>query len=140
MPDGLPSDGLVIVAKRDCPTCTLVEPVMRSLDRAGPLAVITQDDPSFPSGVGTVIDDHDLQRSFLLEVETVPTLIRFKGGREVERTVGWDRAEGTRLAGAARVGWVRRRGAAAPRRRGGGRRPAGVAAGLRFQERRARCP
>ena len=61
MPDGLPPlpppDGLVIVAKRDCPTCVLVEPVMQSLDRAGPLAVVSQDDPTFPAGVRSVIDD-----------------------------------------------------------------------------------
>ena len=104
MPDGLPPDGLVIVAKRDCPTCVLIEPVMQSLDRAGPLAVISQDDPAFPAGVGRVIDDHDLERSFRLNVETVPTLIRLKGGREVERTVGWDRAEWIRLAGDAAAG------------------------------------
>ncbi|MDP1748868.1 MAG: thioredoxin family protein, partial [Reyranella sp.] len=109
MPDGLspnvlPSDGLVIVAKRDCPTCVLIEPVMQSLDRAGPLAVISQDDPAFPAGVGQVIDDHELERSFRLNVETVPTLIRLKGGREVDRTVGWDRAEWTRLAGDAAAG------------------------------------
>ncbi len=109
MPDGLPSnllpsDGLVIVAKRDCPTCVLIEPVMQSLDRAGPLTVISQDDPTFPAGIGRVIDDHELERSFRLNVETVPTLIRLKGGREVERTVGWDRAEWIRLAGAAAAG------------------------------------
>ena len=109
MPDGLasgllPGDGFVIVAKRDCPTCVLIEPVMQSLDRAGPLAVIIQDDPSFPAGVGRVIDDHDLERSFRLNIEAVPTLIRLKDGREVERTVGWDRAEWTRLAGAAAMG------------------------------------
>ena len=109
MPDGLasgllPGDGFVIVAKRDCPTCVLIEPVMQSLDRAGPLAVIIQDDPSFPAGVGRVIDDHDLERSFRLNIEAVPTLIRLKDGREVERTVGWDRAEWTRLAGAAAAG------------------------------------
>ena len=34
MLDTLPTNGLVIVAKRDCPTCVLVEPVMQSLDRA----------------------------------------------------------------------------------------------------------
>ena len=55
MPDALlPRDGLVIVAKRDCPTCVLVEPVMQSLDRAGPLTVLSQDDPTFPSGVRSV--------------------------------------------------------------------------------------
>ena len=68
MPDGLPSnplpsDGLVIVAKRDCPTCVLIEPVMQSLDRAGPLTVISQDDPTFPAGIGRVIDDHELEPS-----------------------------------------------------------------------------
>src|SRR5262245_11898416 len=104
MPDGLPTDGLVIVAKRDCPTCTLVEPVMQSLDRAGPLAVVSQDDPTFPSGVRAVIDDHDLERSFKLNIETVPTLLRFKNGKEVERTVGWDRQEWIRLAGDAGLG------------------------------------
>ena len=104
MPDGLPNDGLVIVAKRDCPTCVLVEPVMQSLDRAGPLAVVSQDDPTFPAGVRSVIDDHGLERSFRLNIEAVPTLIRFKDGREVERTVGWERKEWMRLAGAAAAG------------------------------------
>ena len=56
----LPADGLVIVAKHECHTCVLVEPVMRSLDKAGALTVITQDDPAFPSGVGRVLDpDND---------------------------------------------------------------------------------
>ena len=70
MPDGLPTDGLVIVAKRDCPTCVLVEPVMQSLDRAGPLAVVSQDDPTFPAGVRSVIDDQELERSFRLNIES----------------------------------------------------------------------
>jgi hypothetical protein len=60
------------------------------------------DDPTFPSGVRSVIDDQDLERSFRLNIEAVPTLIRFKDGREVERTVGWERKEWMRLAGAAR--------------------------------------
>jgi hypothetical protein len=105
MPDSLlPADGLVIVAKRECPTCVLVEPVMQSLDRAGPLAVVSQDDPTFPAGVRTVIDDQALERSFHLNIEAVPTLIRFKDGREVERVVGWERQEWVRLAGVAAEG------------------------------------
>ena len=105
MPDSLiPTNGLVIVAKRDCPTCVLVEPVMQSLDRAGPLAVVSQDDPTFPAGVRSVIDDQELERSFRLIIEAVPTLIRFKDGREVERTVGWERKEWLRVAGAAAAG------------------------------------
>jgi len=105
MPDSiLPRDGLVIVAKRDCPTCVLVEPVMQSLDRAGPLTVFSQDDPSFPSGVRSVVYDSELERSFHLKIEAVPTLIRFAEGREVERAVGWDRAEWLRVAGEAAEG------------------------------------
>ena len=99
MPDSLlPRDGLVIVAKRDCPTCVLVEPVMQSLDRAGPLMVLSQDDPTFPSGVRSVIYDDSLERSFHLKIEAVPTVIRFQGGREIERAVGWDRAEWLKIA------------------------------------------
>ena len=105
MPDThIPRDGLVIVAKRECHTCVMVEPVMRALDRAGPLTVFTQDDPAFPSGVKTVVDDLSLEQSFHLKVETVPTLIRYQGGREVERTIGWDRAEWLRVAGDAAKG------------------------------------
>ena len=90
---------------------------MQSLDRAGPLAVVSQDDPTFPAGVRSVIDDQALERSFRLNIEAVPTLIRFKDGREVERTVGWERKE-----------WMRAR-----RRRRCRRRPARLAAGLRLQ-------
>ena len=48
---------LVAVVKRDCPTCVLVEPVMAKPRRAGPLAVVSQDDPDLPSGVRSVVDD-----------------------------------------------------------------------------------
>jgi len=105
MPDSLlPRDGLVIVAKRDCPTCVLVEPVMQSLDRAGPLMVLSQDDPTFPSGVRSVVYDDSLERSFHLRIEAVPTVIRFQGGREVERVVGWERNEWLKIAGDAAKG------------------------------------
>src|SRR5260370_4724054 len=104
VPDGLPKEALVIVAKRDCPTCVLVEPVMQSLDRAGPLAVLSQDDPTFPAGVRTVIDDQALERSFKLNIAAVPTLIRFQGGREVQGPVGWEAKEWLRLAAAAPAG------------------------------------
>ena len=124
MPDTLlPRDGLVIVAKRDCPTCVLVEPVMQSLDRAGPLdrAEPGRSDLSRPA-CARWSTTTALERSFHLKIEAVPTLIRFKGGREVERTVGWERNE-----------WLQAR-----RRRRRGQGPAGLAARLRLQERRAR--
>src|SRR4051812_49601335 len=105
MPDSLlPRDGLVIVAKRDCPTCLLVEPVMQSLDRAGPLMVLSQDDPAFPSGVRSVVHDDSLERSFHLKIEAVPTVIPLQGGREGERPAGWDRAERLKSTGHAPKG------------------------------------
>jgi hypothetical protein len=93
-------DGFLVVAKRDCPTCVLVEPVLRALRSAGaPLVVYSQDEPGFPAGLEDVVDDRTLEQSWRLGVETVPTLIRREGGEEVARTVGWDRAEWERLTG-----------------------------------------
>lgn len=93
------TDGIVAVVKRDCPTCVLVEPVLTELAErfgadGGPprLAVLTQDDPGFPAGVDPV-DDTDLEGSYALAIETVPTLVRFAGGEEVGRIVGWSRPQ-----------------------------------------------
>jgi hypothetical protein len=95
-------DGLVVVAKRDCPTCVLVEPVLAALATGAlPLTVYSQDDPRFPSGVPGVVDDRALERSFRLAIETVPTLIRVEGGREVARSIGWHREEWQKLTGQA---------------------------------------
>ena len=58
-----PTDGLIIVAKRDCPTCTLIEPVIRDLARRdGGFRVVSQDDPKFPSRVADIVDDRELAR------------------------------------------------------------------------------
>ena len=81
-------DGLVVVVKSDCPTCTLVRPVLDQLD----VHVVSED------------DDAGLELSYLLEVDTVPTLIRVAGGTEVERTLGWSRAEWERLTGETGLG------------------------------------
>ncbi len=87
-------DGVVAVVKRDCPTCTLVAPVLAAVARRSDLAltVYSQDDPTFPHGVA-VIDDGDLTISYRYDIETVPTLLRVVDGRETERIVGWDRAQ-----------------------------------------------
>ncbi len=72
-------DGLVAVVKRDCPTCVMVEPVLRQLAAAGqPFTVLTQDDPAFPTASPGVIDDTGLERSFALDIEIVPTLLRIE--------------------------------------------------------------
>ncbi|MGY1814372.1 thioredoxin family protein [Blastococcus sp. SYSU D00820] len=81
-------DGLVAVVKRDCPTCVLVEPVLRRLAASGPLTVYSQDDPGFPAGIA-VVDDRELEASWRLGIETVPTLLRIEGGRETGRLAGW---------------------------------------------------
>ena len=100
----LPSDGLIVVVKRDCPTCELTAPVLAELAAHGGLTVYTQDDPSFPETVPDRIDDTDLAVSHGLKIEIVPTLIRRAEGREVDRTYGWDRAEWERVSGFQGIG------------------------------------
>lgn len=85
-------DGLLIVCKRDCETCVMLQPVYEELKKGDlPLTVYSQDDPSFPSS--EAIFDGDLETSFRLDIEVVPTLIRFENGAEVARTFSWDRVE-----------------------------------------------
>jgi hypothetical protein len=98
-------EGLVIVCKRDCETCTLIEPVFRQL-AAGrlPLSIYCQDDPRFPADVPGVVDDTGLQRSFELDIEVVPTLIRVEAGKEVARAIGWDRAVWREVTGRLDLG------------------------------------
>ena len=97
------ADGWVAVVKRDCPTCVLVVPVLQQLAAAGPLTVVSQDDPGWPEGL-TVVDDRELATSWRLGIETVPTLLRVEDGAEVARTVGWLRDEWERLTGVADLG------------------------------------
>lgn len=94
------TDGLMVVVKQDCATCRLVEPLLQDLARRGDvrLTIYTQDDLNFPAGVDPV-DDTELEISWRLNIETVPTLIRVEDGREVERTVGWLRPEWERVSG-----------------------------------------
>ncbi len=98
------SESFVVVVKRDCPTCDLVQPVLREIAaRGAALTVYTQDDPAFPAGLEPV-DDRSLEHSWRLGIETVPTLIRVEDGAEAERTAGWDRAEWTRVTGLGPLG------------------------------------
>jgi hypothetical protein len=81
-------DGLVVVVKADCPTCALVAPVIEHLGAH----VVSEDDPD------------GLDTSYALAVETVPTLLRVDGGVEVDRTVGWGRAQWEALTGVTGLG------------------------------------
>jgi len=99
------TDGFVLVAKRDCPTCVLVAPAVAEISRGSrPIAVYSQDDPAFPDGLPGVRDDRTLEASFRLKIETVPTLIRVEGGREVGRLVGWERNEWRAFTGLNALG------------------------------------
>ena len=103
------SPAFIAVVKRDCPTCELVMPVLRQLDQAialrgGALEVHVQDDPSFAAGFAHARDDTALATSFRYTIETVPTLIRLRDGREDARVVGWSAAEWQDITGIAALG------------------------------------
>lgn len=99
------TDELIVVAKRDCPTCSLIQSVYREIVASdNVLTVYSQDDPGFPEGLDGVVDDSALERSYRLDIETVPTLIKMVGGREVARAVGWNRKEWETLTGVSGLG------------------------------------
>ena len=101
----LPGDGLVAFVKRACPTCTLIEGALREIAGSVPdFRVVSQDDPGFPSGVARVVDDRELDHSWMSSIEFTPTLIRFADGREAERVVGWERDAWRRLTGLTNLG------------------------------------
>lgn len=96
--------GLVVFVKRDCPTCVMIAPVLSEILQRKDLKVYSQDDPTFPEAIDGVADDTALDASYRLDVEIVPTLVRFENGREVDRTYGWDRAAWEKVAGASGLG------------------------------------
>ena len=105
MPATLLQDGLVVFSKRGCPTCVMIEAEMRRAARElRHFQVVSQDDPAFPSQVDAIVDDRELDLSWLNNIEFMPTLLRFESGREVERVVGWDREGWQRLTGIAGLG------------------------------------
>jgi len=105
MTQGLIADGLVAFVKHACPTCSLIVPQMQEASRARrDFQVVTQDDAKFPPDVANLVDDRELDYSYMNEIEATPTLIRYAGGREVERVMGWDRAAWQRLTGIATLG------------------------------------
>ncbi len=95
--------GLVAFVKRDCPTCTLIAPVLSQIAARRPLTVFAQDDPTFPAGLAP-IDDTSLAASWHHHVETVPTLLRIEETGETGRVVGWQRGEWEELTGLGGLG------------------------------------
>ncbi|MBI2710961.1 MAG: thioredoxin [Actinobacteria bacterium] len=83
----------------------MVGPVLAELRAAGlDLAVYSQDDPAFPEEIGGALDDTGLELSWRLDLDTVPTLVRYEGGAEAGRTFGWDRDRWRTLTGVERLG------------------------------------
>ena len=101
-PPPLP-DGIVAFVKRDCPTCEVVAPVLRELEKHVSLTVYTQDDPGFPEGIAAR-DDTSLETSWQHRIEAVPTLLRVENGAEQERTLGWHRGDWQTLTGVPGLG------------------------------------
>ena len=99
------SDGLHLVVKKDCPTCTLIEPVIRDMVAIGEsLYVYIQDDLSFLGDLPVTSDDRSLEQSFHLDIETVPTIIRMEDGIEIERVVGWSQETWQTFTGIEDIG------------------------------------
>lgn len=98
-------DGLIVILKRACPTCALIEPVLAQLARGPqPLTVIVQDTADFDVGSGRQVSDEDLELSWLLDCEIVPTLVHRENGAEIDRTYGWFREDWERLSGLSGLG------------------------------------
>jgi hypothetical protein len=79
---------LVAVVRAECPTCTLVAPVLEDLLERGVVAQILRED-----------DDAGLEASWRLGVETVPTLVRGS-----DRIVGWSRSQWEEFTGVDGLG------------------------------------
>ncbi len=97
---------MIAVVKRDCPTCELVVPALTQLhahleSQGSTLTVYTQDDATFPSFGASPVDDTQLAFSWHNNIETVPTLLRFENGVEVDRIVGWSREQWQSFTGVA---------------------------------------
>ncbi len=81
--------GFLLIVKKDCATCRMIEPAVAALDSLRSLRVYAQDDPAFPAAIADVIDDRELEASYRLNIDVVPTLIKVNEGVETERLSGW---------------------------------------------------
>ena len=96
-----------LVVKKDCPTCALIEPVIKQLSDtfSDSLTIYVQDDPSFPENVADKIDDSSLEFSYKQKIEIVPTLIRSGDGLDEQaRIFGWDKSQWQEFTGIENLG------------------------------------
>ena len=98
------------MVKKDCPTCTLIEPVIRFLaeNAALTLKVYVQDDPTFPANLAGIVDDSSLEYSYQHDIEVVPTLIGLTDASdtasEQSRIYGWDKKQWQSFTGIEDLG------------------------------------
>lgn len=97
-------DGLIVVAKADCPTCRLIEPLLADLAAAQALTVYVQDSAEYAAALPGTLYDQSLEHSWRLHTEFVPTLIRVQNGQEVARTYGWHKEDWREISGVATLG------------------------------------
>ncbi len=86
-------DGLVVFVRSECPTCTLVRPVLEQM--AGgqlPLTVVSED------------EEAGLRTAYEQGVEIVPTLLRVESGEVRESLQGWLRGSWEQLSGLTGLG------------------------------------
>ncbi|MGH7898456.1 MAG: thioredoxin family protein, partial [Candidatus Binatia bacterium] len=95
--------GLVAFVKRECPTCTMVAPVLARLAKETALTVVSQDDPQFPSGT-KIVDDRSLELSWHHAIDAVPTLLRIENGAVTGKAIGWNRGEWESVTGLRGLG------------------------------------
>ena len=96
-----------LVVKKDCPTCALIEPVIKQLLDTfnNSLTIYVQDDLSFPESVANKIDDSSLEFSYKQKIEIVPTLIRSGDGLDEQaRIFGWDKSQWQEFTGIENLG------------------------------------
>ena len=96
-----------LVVKKDCPTCALIEPVIKQLSDTfnNSLTIYVQDDPSFPESVADKIDDSSLEFSYKQNIEIVPTLNRSGDGLDEQaRISGWDKSQWQEFTGIENLG------------------------------------
>jgi len=99
-----PPTSFILVCKEDCQTCTQIEPVFAELAATDvPLAIYSQDNPAFPN-LPNVIHDATLEKSFRLDIEIVPTLIKMVNGREQSRIIGWNKSQWRTLTNMPQLG------------------------------------
>ena len=93
-----------LFVKKSCPTCELIEPVVKKLSEllGNRLSIYVQDDMSFLKEIEQRCNDIGLEQSYRQKVEIVPTLIRH--GEEAQRIVGWDKQQWQEFTGISELG------------------------------------